>query len=158
LDEKLSRKITQLLTHIKNVRELCEKLGCILMDNGEIELGKEIIARGLRHDNSKFYGKEWDYLCDFESFKGTTELELAIYAHVTLNDHHPEAFESIDKMPDAAIGELVVDWMARGKEFGRPIKEFLDEVAFVKYGFNRQSDVFKKMNRFYQLLTGQSLD
>lgn len=180
MNKDLEVRITRLLTHIKNVREACEKLGFELIRQGETNLGLDIIARGLRHDNSKFYGDEWEGLSNFDKYKGTLYLERVIREHTRHNDHHPECkdFEyigfniprlgikevvdpkrcGIHRMNDAQLGEFICDLYARGKEFGNPVKEFLESKGFSKYNFTRNDTVYSKINRFHTLLTGQGLN
>jgi len=50
--------LDQLLRHIDSVQKSCQKIGKHLIENGEPELGKQLIANGFIHDNSKFYGIE----------------------------------------------------------------------------------------------------
>ena len=66
-----------------------------LIESGQIDLGKMLIARGLSHDNSKFFGAEWDNMSPIQSInedKEKSKLKLAIHHHNSTNLHHPEAW------------------------------------------------------------------
>lgn len=160
----LKEKYAKLLNHIDGVTHGCRKLAKRLIEeaqsNDDFLLAHKLIIAGQQHDLSKLYAEEWEYLCDYEKYKGTKQLTEAVHKHVSNNFHHPEAWrhkEGIHSMSDECLAELVVDWVQRGIEFNRPMSRFLEEVAFAKYNFDRDSKVFKKMSRFYQLLIGENL-
>lgn len=84
----ISTKIDDLLRHIHNVSSNCNLLGKRLIRDGEVEMGKILIAFGLTHDHSKFFGIEWDNLVSEK--EDNEEKKLAIKHHSATNRHHPE--------------------------------------------------------------------
>lgn len=58
--DETEEKLYVIVRHIKNVQENCLLLGEKLIEKGLIDFGRELIARGFCHDNSKFYGIEWE--------------------------------------------------------------------------------------------------
>lgn len=154
------KKYNRLLNHLDLVEANCRKLAFRLIEEGQEALAHELIIEGRSHDLSKLFGEEWQYLCDYDKHKGTAMLEKAIYAHVNNNFHHPEAHfhrGGIHGMKDGDLACLICDWEARGQEFNNPIRQFMEEKAFDKYGFSEESAVFQRMNYFYKLLTGRNL-
>ena len=55
-------KIRVLTRHIRNVEDNCLLLGTKLIERGEVDLGRQLIANGYVHDTSKFYGIEFENL------------------------------------------------------------------------------------------------
>lgn len=153
----LKVKYTRLLNHLDSVKRNCRKLALSLIEEGNEKLAHELIIAGQLHDLSKFYSLEWEYLCDYEKHKDSPMLKEAILEHVKTNTHHPEFWDSINDMDDVSLAEMVCDWYARGIEFEKPIRQFLEESAFQKYGFDEQSPIFQRMNYFYKLLTGKNI-
>jgi len=141
-------KIEAILRHILNVQQNCLLLGKRLIEKGEAELGKALIANGLIHDNSKFFGVEWDYL-DSED----KELQkIAISSHQKVNPHHPEYWGKIDRIPRLYLAELCCDWKARASEFGTSVHEWLENSATEKFGFTKNSKVYKEIKSLLKLL------
>tara|TARA_R110000772_G_scaffold249530_2_gene363891 strand:+ start:53885 stop:54367 length:483 start_codon:yes stop_codon:yes gene_type:complete len=142
------KKIEVVLNHIKNVQKNCEILGKKLIENGEFLLGRTLIANGLTHDNSKFYGIEWDYLLSKEKDK----LSLAISHHISTNFHHPESLGDTSSMSRVYIAEFVCDTFARSQEMGTSYSDWLKEEATKKWGFTTNSKFYKECKVFYDLL------
>ena len=140
-------KIELVLDHIQNVQRNCYKLGLKLIKTGEFELGRNLIANGQIHDNSKFKGIEFDHL-----FYGDPILGDVVKHHSSTNPHHPEYWGKIQAMPDVYIAEMVCDCQARSSEFGTDVRVWFKEQATVKYGFTMEDDVGKKIERFLNLL------
>jgi hypothetical protein len=140
-------KIELVLDHIQNVQRNCYKLGLRLIRNGEFELGRNLIANGQIHDNSKFKGIEFDHL-----FYGDPILSDVVKHHSSTNPHHPEYWGKIQSMPDVYIAEMVCDCQARSSEFGTDVRSWFREQASVKYGFTMDDDVGQKIERFLNLL------
>jgi len=141
--------LDSLLRHIDNVRENCILLGKRLIENEELELGKTIIARGNCHDQSKFYGIEWEFMKGFDKEK----LKIAIAQHNKTNDHHPEWWVGgIKEMSSDAIGEMVCDWRSRSSEMGTNLKEWVDSKATERWGFTKNTQVYKEIMKFINLL------
>lgn len=156
----LKEKYSKLLGHLDLVQDNCRKLAMALIDDGNEKLAHELIIEGQVHDLSKLYNLEWEYLCDYDKYKDSPLLKEAINQHVKNNNHHPEFWaykNGIHSMDDISLASLVCDWESRGQEFGKPVRQFMEEQAFKKYNFNESSAVFQRMNYFYKLLTGENI-
>ncbi len=140
-------KIESVLNHIQNVQRNCNKLGIKLIKNGEVELGRILIANGQIHDNSKFKGIEFDHL-----FYGDAILGEVIKHHNTTNPHHPEYWGNIQNMPKIFLMEFVCDTTARSSEFGTNIREWLANSATKKYGFKMDDEVGKEISYYLDML------
>ena len=140
-------KIEIVLNHIQNVQRNCYKLGLKLISAGEIKLGRDLIANGQIHDNSKFKGIEFDHL-----FYGDPILSDVVKHHSSTNPHHPEYYSSIREMPIVYIAEFVADTTARSAEFGTDIRIWLKEEATKKYNFSMDDEVGKKIIYFLDML------
>lgn len=160
----LIAKYSRLLDHIDRVCQNCRILAKRIIEEAscqeDFDLAHRLMVAAQTHDLSKFTGDEWEYLCDYDKYMDNPKKIQAIKDHVNNNFHHPEAWvykNGIHSMPDEYICELLADWYARGVEFNRPIKQFMEEVAFKKYGFDKNSAVYKKICYFYKLLTGDEI-
>lgn len=140
-------KIEAVLDHIQNVQRNCYKLGLKLIKMGEHELGRNLIANGQIHDNSKFKGIEFD-----ELFWGSPILSQAIKHHNSTNPHHPEYWGGIKNMPSVYIAEMVCDCAARSSEFGSDVREWFAQKATHKYSFNIDSEVGSRIIYYLDLL------
>lgn len=143
-------KIHNIVRHIKHVQESCFLLGERLIGQGEFELGKNLIANGLVHDYSKFFGIEWDHM--FTGNPDTTSLKLAVSQHNRTNKHHPEYWGGIHKVPRIYLAELVCDWKARSNEFGSSLVEWIESEAMKRFGFTKADAVYKEIMEFVDLL------
>jgi hypothetical protein len=143
-------KIDDLIRHIDHVRDNCMLLGERLIDNGMADLGRLLIANGFIHDNSKFYGVEWDYLSADND--DPELLKIAIHQHNNTNKHHPEYWGGIDQMPKLYIAEMICDWKARATEFGTSLKDWIDEGAAKKFNYTTDSDIYRKLIYYAQML------
>lgn len=142
------------LNHIKGVQDNCKKLSSRLL---KIESDREynnhisikLLARGYCHDNSKFKGVEWLYLRDAVKINHPELFNIALYQHVTTNDHHPEFWPGgIQFMTDDAIAEMVCDWKSRSDEMGTSLKDWIKESATQKFNFTINDKIYKKIS-FY---------
>jgi len=140
--------IDHLLRHIQNVSSNCTILGKKLIEKGEFEFGNTLIANGLIHDNSKFFGIEYEYL----NSSDTEKQRLAIYQHNRTNRHHPEYWGSIKNMPKIFVAEMVCDWKARSNEFGTDLREWIEKSAMQKFNFTKKDKIWKWINEFLNLL------
>lgn len=149
-------KITGITRHIRNVEDNCILLGTKLISQGEIELGKQLIANGFIHDASKFHGVEFEFMAP-----GTPTVEeaakmkmkMAIYHHQTTNPHHVEYWANgISDMPDVYLAELVCDFKARSEEFGTDLRDYIENTAFPKWKISKDHDSYKKIMKFVDLL------
>jgi len=146
-------KLKTLMRHIDNVRLNCIKLGEILIDKGEVQLGLNLIANGYRHDNSKFHGIEWLYLHDEAKNSNPELFKAAHIQHVTGNKHHPEAWTGgVGEMDRLHKAEMVCDWAARSSEFGTDLRAFLKDVAVKKFDMPIQSKAYREVKELIDLL------
>lgn len=148
-------KLRSIVRHIKNVQDNCIILGERLIQNGEIELGRKLIQNGFRHDVSKMEGIEWEYMSPGQPINeepAKVKFKLAIHHHQITNLHHPESWESISKMPDLFLCEMVCDVKARSEEFGTSLKDWIDNQATKKYGFDKNDDVYKRIMKYVDML------
>lgn len=154
-------KIRALTRHIRNVQENCSLLGEKLISMGEIELGKQLIANGFRHDSSKFFGIEWDNLIEIDKEDKTSQfkLKMAIYQHSKSNFHHSEAwYGGIKGMPIVFLLEMLCDWKSRSEEFGSALIDYIHENAMKRFDFSKNDDVYKILMKYYDLLCEKSFD
>jgi hypothetical protein len=147
---EVNEKIDTVLTHIENVQRNCYKLGKRLIKAGLVEMGRNLIANGQIHDNSKFKGIEFDHL-----FLGDPILSDVIKHHNTTNPHHPEYWGDIQSMPDVYIAEMVCDCCARSSEFGSDVRVWFRDCASKKYEFTVEDKVYKRIVYYLDLLLEQ---
>ena len=140
-------KIEKVLSHIQNVQRNCYKLGMKLIMMNELELGRNLIAHGQIHDNSKLSGIEFEHL-----FAGDAILGDVIKHHAQINPHHPEHWGSIQKMPEVYVAEMVCDCIARSSEFGTDVRVWFRERATTKYGFSMDDAVGTMITKYIDLV------
>jgi hypothetical protein len=145
-------KIDFVLGHINKVQQNCYKVGKKLIKSGEIELGRNLIANGQIHDNSKFKGIEFDHIIENSPEKNDPLKKDAISHHNKTNPHHPEYWGSIHNMPDVYIAEMVCDCAARSAEFGTDLRLWFKEDASKRYSFVMEDEAGEKIERFLNLL------
>lgn len=138
------------LRHIKHVQDAAQLLGERMMENGDRDQGRILIANSFKHDNSKFYGIEWEYMGAEEIDKD--KLGLAILQHVTTNEHHPEYWGDIKQMPRVYIAEMVCDWYARSVEFGSDLRAWIKDYAMDRFGFTTSTKIYKEIKQFVDIL------
>lgn len=147
------KRLEKLLRHVNNVQDNCLRLGETLIEKGEDELGRKLIVNGRIHDASKFEGIEWEYFhADVKEHK--PELFRAAWKqHVKTNMHHPEFWVGgIKTMHDVYLAEMVCDWLARSTEFGDDIWEWVKEKAPERYNYTLNSNVYKEIKRYLEML------
>jgi hypothetical protein len=156
-DMKDIERIEKIVRHITNVQENCLVLGKKLIEAGETHLGRQLIANGFIHDNSKFYGVEWEHLDHYAGGEGVDKekLGIAVSNHNALNKHHPEAWGDIRNMPRVYIAEMCCDWAARASEFGSSVYDWVQGNAMKRYKFTRNQKVYKEIMYFMNLLLDQ---
>ncbi len=154
LQQETMTKIRALTRHIRNVEDNCLLLGEKLIEVGEVELGHNLIANGFVHDASKFHGIEWDYLSILPTKEEETKLKLkmAVHHHNCTNPHHPEAWNGIKNMPPVYLAECVCDWKSRSEEFGTSLREWIDEQATKRFGFDKTDTIYKEITKYVDLL------
>jgi len=121
-DPKFVKRLKNILRHIKLVQDAAQILGDRLIEKGKSDIAKMLIANSFIHDNSKFYGIEWEYLTNDDDVS-KDKLEIAISHHVSINPHHPEYWGGVENMPIVFIAEMVCDLYARSIEFGTDLRE-----------------------------------
>jgi len=153
--ESTMRKIRAIAQHIRNVEDNCLMLGEKLIESGEVEIGKSLIANGYIHDASKFHGIEFEFMAPgvpTEEEGAKLKLKLAVMHHNRTNSHHPEFWGGIDHMPRVAVAEMVADWKSRSEEFGTSLRDWIEEQATKRFGFGKDDDVYKEIYKFVDLL------
>jgi len=148
-------KIEAVVRHIEKVQSNCLMLGKKLIEGGEFELGKQLIASGYKHDNSKFHGIEFGAMTgEAPTIKDDKKIKLkfAVHHHNLTNLHHPEAWGGIEHMPRVALAEMVSDWKARSEEFGTNLREWISDTAMKRFGFKENDEVDKQVMEFVNLL------
>lgn len=159
--ERTMEKIRSVARHIRNVEDNCFLLGEKLILQGEIDLGKQLIANGYIHDASKFHGIEFEYLSSGSPIENDSalKLKLAIHHHQTTNKHHPEAWSNgIKSMPDVYLAEFCCDVKARSEEFGTSLRQWIDEAATKKWAFTKDDEIYKRIMRYVDLLCDKPFD
>jgi hypothetical protein len=136
---------------IELVREAGLLLGKRLMRQGEQEFGRLLIARVFVHDATKFYGAEWKYLHAGKDVP-PDKLELAVAQHRESNEHHPEYWGGIHRMPDIAVAEMVCDWYARAQEFGTGLRDWIRGHAIDRFQIDKGSQQYQWIMKFVDLL------
>lgn len=142
------QRLQRLIRHIEDVRNNCEILGTKLIERGDFEDGRMLIASGMKHDASKFDDPEWEHLWD----KRDVLFHEAWLHHVHNNDHHPEFWDSIHEMPRRPLGECICDWAARSAEFGTALRPWVDEKATQIYHFSKNDKVYEEITNFMDML------
>jgi hypothetical protein len=143
--------LDNLVRHIDLVREACLLLGKRLMDQGRINFGRLLIARGFQHDVSKFSGIEWDYLHAGRDVP-KEQLELAIKQHTRTNSHHPEFHDGVENMGETDCAEMVCDWYARSQEFGTSLRDWIKSNAIDKFKIDLEGEQYKWIMKFVDIL------
>ncbi len=143
--------LDNLIRHLNLVRDGCVLLGKRLMAQGRQEFGRLLIARGFAHDGSKFYGIEWDYLHVGPDVPQEM-LDLAVKQHTSTNDHHPEYWGGIARMPEICVAEMVCDWFARAQEFGTGLRDWITEQAIDKFAIDTSSETYRWIESFVDVL------
>jgi len=144
-------KLDQILRHIKLVQDACHLLGRRLIQDGDVQLGLNLIRNSFKHDNSKFYGLEWEHIATAVSDNKDIQ-QLVIYHHRMINDHHPEFWDGIDHMPQVSLAECVCDWYARSTEFATDLREWINKEALDRYDVSKHSKTYKSIKRYVDLL------
>jgi len=151
--EEYHNRLKSILRHIKNVQNNCILLGEKLIDDRKYEMGKMLIANGFIHDNSKFFGIEWDYISDASlAKKNKARVALSVEQHNKTNKHHPEYWGGIKNMPDVYVGEMVCDWKSRSEEFGSSLIDWINDAAMKRFQFKKGDAIYGKIMYFVDML------
>lgn len=149
-------RIQRLMRHIHGVQENCMILAERLMENGEFKLAKTLVANSFLHDNSKFFGAEWDHLSIENPDKAA--LKLAIMQHNHTNKHHPEYWDGgIKGMPRIYLAELVCDWKTRSEERATSLMEWVNDEAMKRFNFTKDDVVYGTIMMFVKMLVAPPL-
>lgn len=124
--------LENLVRHKELVKDAAVLLGKRLIYQGRVELGRQIIERGFAHDNSKFFGIEWQYLHAGKDVPKDV-LDVAIGHHRSINAHHPEHHGGLIYMDQTSVAEMVCDWYARSQEFGTGLRQWISSEATEKF-------------------------
>lgn len=144
------KRLRLLLRHINHVRDNCSAIAENLIENGEFDFAKQLLANAQIHDASKFHGVEWEHLNGWED----PLFEQAIRHHVTTNPHHPEYWSGgIHQMERLYIAEMAADWTARASELnGKGLVPWIEEDATRRFHFNSTDKIYKEIYEFIDLL------
>lgn len=147
-------RIEKIASHIDNVRKNGLIIAKKLIELGQVELGRHLVAEVHRHDVSKFFATEWTNLDHYvsEDKVDKDKLSLAVQQHNTSNPHHPEYWDGIANMPRVYLAEMVCDWAARASEFGTSLHDWITGGAMKRYSFKKNSKVYKDIMFFVNLL------
>jgi len=149
------KHLKSLVRHINIVQDAGQLLGERLIDQNECEFGKILIANTLSHDQSKFFGIEWDSLRRGEE---PETLILALKQHLSTNKHHPEYWGGIDEIPRIFLSEMVCDWYARSTEMGTDIRKWVKEEAVEKYKMSLKGKTYKSIKYFLDMLLDDTFE
>ena len=146
------KKMEELLRHLKNVHNACEILGKKLMESGETDFGRILIANSFLHDNSKFYGVEWEHL-HYDTAKEKPDIfGIALNQHQQVNSHHPEYWGGIEEMPRIYVAEMVCDWYSRSVEMGTDLRDYFMNVALDRFAIKKNSKKYKEIKFFIDMI------
>ena len=147
--EQNRKNIQDLLDHLDDVRQSANKLGMKLIEEGNFDLGRLLMANVCHHDASKFLGVEWDVLV-----LGNRQelLQTVIEQHNRSNPHHPEYYGKIQDMYDVHVAEMCCDWKARSSKFGTSLEEWIHNEAMPRYGFTKNDEIYGKIMRFVHMI------
>lgn len=149
------------ILHKKIVLDKCLLLAEYFINNGNMDLGLNLIRRGVSHDNSKFSKDEFDKLvnittsnsekCFRDASVSLSEKERkAIEHHWKSNRHHPEYFNNSDDMTELDIIEMVCDWAARSEQYGTELLDFVQERQ--RNRFNFSEGLYAKVEMYCRLI------
>jgi len=145
--------LEELSRHIDLVRGNASLLAKRIWERGESgdqEFAKKLMCNVGKHDETKFFGIEWDHLRP-----GNTNLDLLKQAHaqhVISNPHHPEHWGGMNSMPDIFLAEMVCDWKSRSDERGSDLRQWIKEFALSKYSISSKGKAYKKIKEYVDLL------
>jgi len=148
------KKVRELARHIQNVQNACFRMGEKLIEDGEVEFGRNLIANSFIHDQTKFRGIEWVFLVG-RNCENSHDLPNAVMNHVSSNPHHPEYWGDIHKMPEIYVAEMVADWWSRSIEFGTDLRDWVSDTATKKFNFTMQQNIGRQIKKYMNLILDQ---
>lgn len=122
------KHLANLIRHKELIKDAAVLLGTRLVEEGRSELGRQVIARGFAHDNSKFFGIEWKFLHAGNDV-ARQDLDAAIAQHHATNPHHAEFFGGFGNMDEISVYEMACDFYARAQEFGTNLRDYIKTAA-----------------------------
>lgn len=148
-------KIRGIARHKQAVMDNCMLLAEKLIEAGRFDTGRRLFVAGYTHDNSKFFGIEWDEMapgttCEDEHKK--LKLRTAISNHNRTNPHHPEYWGTIHQMPELETFEMVCDFKARAEGFGSSLTDYINNEATKRWKFSKEDAVYKTIMYAVNLL------
>ena len=143
-------KIDKIVEHKQGIITATSKLGHALIKAGEVRLGRELIANGYIHDDSKFHGIEFLHLYNGNPNKDA--FMLAMIQHQSVNMHHPEYWGAIQEMHRLYVAEMVCDWKTRSSEFATDLQGYITNVAMDRFKFTARDKVHEEIAYFKSLL------
>ena len=156
---KLKAMAEDTVTHKKLVMDNCQLLFNYFIENDQIQLGINLLKRGVTHDNSKLDNDEFKRMASIlksdECFKkasytlSDTERK-AIESHWKKNRHHPEYYDSPAEMSELDIIEMCCDWYARSLQYGTEFIPFIIERQHNRFKFDTEQ--FEKILFYCELL------
>lgn len=144
--------LDSLLHHISTVRSAGVRLGKRLMAAGRLDFGRLVIATTDKHDNTKFFGIEWEFMHRPKGTVNKFDLDRAIRQHQLTNRHHPEFHGGFDCMDELDVAEFVCDVYARSTEFGTNVREWIEEKAVARYSIDVNGQRYAWLQTFLNLL------
>ena len=145
----MNEHLESLVRHLRLVQEACLLLARKWIKEGRLHDAQMLASRGFKHDNSKFFGIEWDNL----HLEEADHIPLAVQQHRESNDHHPEHWGGINRMPEVCLAEMVCDWYSRSQEFGSDLREWIKDEAIPKWKPTKRT--LAKITRFVNALLGK---
>lgn len=131
----MNSQAEDLLTHIRRVQDNAMILAKHWYEQGRTDFARQLLAKAMKHDVSKWAGIEWDYLHRGNDVNPEM-LRRAINNHQQTNDHHPEFWGGLENMPEVCVAEMVCDWLARAQEFGTSLKDWIKKTGARNYRFH----------------------
>ena len=122
------KHLANLIRHKELIKDAGILLGTRLFEQGRSELGRQVVARGFAHDNSKFFGIEWQFLHAGNDVP-KEDLDRAIAQHHATNPHHAEFFGGFGNMDEISVYEMACDFYARAQEFGTDLRSYVKTAA-----------------------------
>lgn len=152
------KKLRELIRHVRHVQDACIKMAEVLIERGESEFARTLVANAFVHDQTKFRGIEWDAIGCRNGESDEHDKQLAITQHQRTNLHHPEYWQTIHKMPEIYVAEMVADWWARSVEFGTDLKKWIETTAMPKYGFTKNHKIWRTIRKYVDILLERPFD
>ena len=147
----LVKTIETVLRHIGHVQENTRRLGLALIEEGDTITGVNLIRNGLKHDSSKLYGIELQYLGNFEKEK-PPEFKLALQQHTLANPHHAEYWGGIHNMPKVYLYEMACDLAARSSELGTCVWDYLHNNHMKIWNFTKEDEAYKTIHKALSII------